>query len=189
MLGKTGSCWAKRDHAGQNGIMLDKRSTAGIRRQLALNWTEWPAKRELSTWVKQLRYPEEEKRTCDLMIARAVRRRLHGNSEGPPSSGIRCSQWYNRRMHPGPVRQTGHTMLRTLLFRIAANAACQKRHHWLRGSGRPLPCVSLGLRQRTNSRPAAAAGRWFRCCDSRWSDEYLSREWVLSAIQPVAAIA
>ena len=51
--------------------------------------------------------------------------------------------------------------------------------------------ISLGLRKRTNPRPTAAAGRWFRRCASRWSDEYISREIVglLSVTQPGAAIA
>ena len=45
------------------------------------------------------------------------------------------------------------------------------------------------LRQRTNSRPTAAVGRKFRCCDSIWSNGYLSRERVLSVTKPGTAVA
>ena len=45
------------------------------------------------------------------------------------------------------------------------------------------------LRQRTNSRPTAAVERYFQCCDSIWSDGYLSLERVLSVTQPGTAVA
>ena len=52
-----------------------------------------------------------------------------------------------------------------------------------------MPFVSLGLRQRTNSRPTAAAGGDFDVVTAYVAMDIISHERVPSATQPGAAIA
>ena len=82
-------------HECQQVASMTVETLTGIRgdEHYTFSGQRWPAKRELSTWVN-LRYLEEEKRPCDLMIGCAketLRKR---------------SQWYHRRLHPGPARPT-----------------------------------------------------------------------------------
>ena len=128
----------------------------------------WPAKRELSTWVN-LRYIDEENRPCDLMIGCAK------------ETSRKRSQWYHRRLHPGPARPTW--TYNSSYIRIAANegASC-------RGSASFAICIT-----RTSPKNKFASNcscwAWFWCCDNRWSDGYISHERVLSVTHPGEAIA
>ena len=84
--------------------------------------------------------------------------------------------------------QHGHTILRTLESLLMK--AFIRRSILTRIRTSFDICITrTSTKNKKTSRPTVAAGRLFRCCDSRWSDEYLSHERVLSVTQPGAAIA
>ena len=95
-------------HECQQVASMSEETLKGIRgdEHYTYSGQRWPAKRELSTWVN-LRYIDEENRPCDLMIGCAK------------ETSRKRSQWYHRRLHPGPARPTW--TYNSSYIRIAAN--------------------------------------------------------------------